>query len=415
MTAQAQGPAAAIVAVAAGALAVAAGAAPAHAQQAVGDRPAVSVERFTPAPGHTFAGVVEDPDVLPRLRWTAALWSTLSARPIVLRDVVTGEDATVPVAWRLGFEAQAAIGLGDRYQLGVAVPWAAQDGDRLQGTGLGDAALKRLVLGDVRLHGRVRVTGAPGDRGLGAALAGAVVLPTGDDDQFAGEAGPVVEWKLALGWRDDRVALAGNLGVRLRTEEVVLLSPARPHGNEIAGGLAGEVALPWLGRAVGLGGPGARAWAVGEVVGVVGDSIGAGARGASPGEVRGGLRLAVADGWAVTLIAGAGVTPDDVGSPAWRLVAGVTHDRAPTSDRDRDGVIDGRDRCRDVAEDRDGFEDDDGCPDDDDDGDGIPDALDRCPRDAEDRDGFDDEDGCPDAEIRVPPRPDPALEPRWER
>ncbi|MCA9674828.1 MAG: hypothetical protein KC464_07305, partial [Myxococcales bacterium] len=99
----------------------------------------------------------------------------------------------------------------------------------------------------------------------------------------------------------------------------------------------------------------------------------------------------------------------------WRLVAGVTHDRAPTSDRDRDGVIDGRDRCRDVAEDRDGFEDDDGCPDDDDDGDGIPDALDRCPRDAEDRDGFDDEDGCPDAEIRVPPRPDPALEPRWER
>jgi outer membrane protein OmpA-like peptidoglycan-associated protein len=49
-----------------------------------------------------------------------------------------------------------------------------------------------------------------------------------------------------------------------------------------------------------------------------------------------------------------------------------------------------------VVEDRDGFEDDDGCPDPDNDGDGVEDHEDECPGKAEDIDGFDDADGCPD-------------------
>jgi outer membrane protein OmpA-like peptidoglycan-associated protein len=48
------------------------------------------------------------------------------------------------------------------------------------------------------------------------------------------------------------------------------------------------------------------------------------------------------------------------------------------------------------AEDKDGFQDEDGCPDPDNDGDGIPDVVDKCPNEPEDRDGFQDEDGCPD-------------------
>ncbi len=66
------------------------------------------------------------------------------------------------------------------------------------------------------------------------------------------------------------------------------------------------------------------------------------------------------------------------------------------ADNDRDGVPDTQDRCRDTPEDRDGFEDEDGCPDLDDDGDGIEDAKDACRFKPEDRDGFEDEDGCPD-------------------
>jgi OOP family OmpA-OmpF porin len=71
-------------------------------------------------------------------------------------------------------------------------------------------------------------------------------------------------------------------------------------------------------------------------------------------------------------------------------------DGCPDPDNDGDGVADAQDKCPTQAEDKDGFQDDDGCPDPDNDADGIPDAADKCPNDAEDKDGFQDDDGCPD-------------------
>lgn len=68
----------------------------------------------------------------------------------------------------------------------------------------------------------------------------------------------------------------------------------------------------------------------------------------------------------------------------------------PPKDRDHDGVLDEQDRCADVAEDKDGFQDEDGCPEADNDRDGIPDETDGCPNIPEDKDGFQDGDGCVD-------------------
>ena len=65
-------------------------------------------------------------------------------------------------------------------------------------------------------------------------------------------------------------------------------------------------------------------------------------------------------------------------------------------DRDGDGIADSIDQCPDDPEDKDGFQDEDGCPDLDNDRDGIPDVADKCPNEPEDKDGFEDEDGCPD-------------------
>jgi outer membrane protein OmpA-like peptidoglycan-associated protein len=98
-------------------------------------------------------------------------------------------------------------------------------------------------------------------------------------------------------------------------------------------------------------------------------------------------------------------------------------------DRDGDGITDSHDKCPDAPEDKDGFDDEDGCPDPDNDRDEIPDVEDACPNEsgprtndaktngcpvrdrdqdgiaddkdkcpdaAEDKDGFEDEDGCPD-------------------
>lgn len=65
-------------------------------------------------------------------------------------------------------------------------------------------------------------------------------------------------------------------------------------------------------------------------------------------------------------------------------------------DSDGDGLLDGVDRCPTDPEDKDEFEDSDGCPDPDNDGDRIADGDDGCPLDAEDMDAFEDDNGCPD-------------------
>jgi outer membrane protein OmpA-like peptidoglycan-associated protein len=71
-------------------------------------------------------------------------------------------------------------------------------------------------------------------------------------------------------------------------------------------------------------------------------------------------------------------------------------DGCPDADNDNDGIPDLRDKCPNEAEDKDGFEDEDGCPDLDNDKDGVSDARDKCPNEPEDKDGFQDDDGCPD-------------------
>jgi OmpA-OmpF porin, OOP family len=65
-------------------------------------------------------------------------------------------------------------------------------------------------------------------------------------------------------------------------------------------------------------------------------------------------------------------------------------------DTDGDGIVDSLDSCVLAPEDKDGYQDDDGCPDVDNDLDTIPDARDKCIDDPEDPDGFEDDDGCPD-------------------
>jgi len=69
-------------------------------------------------------------------------------------------------------------------------------------------------------------------------------------------------------------------------------------------------------------------------------------------------------------------------------------DGCPDVDNDADGVRDADDGAPLVPEDLDGFEDADGVPDLDNDADGVPDATDACPLAAEDGDGYEDEDGC---------------------
>ncbi len=65
-------------------------------------------------------------------------------------------------------------------------------------------------------------------------------------------------------------------------------------------------------------------------------------------------------------------------------------------DTDGDGIRDPDDGCISEPEDRDGYLDEDGCPELDNDSDGVPDTADRCPLQPEVINQFEDADGCPD-------------------
>lgn len=66
-------------------------------------------------------------------------------------------------------------------------------------------------------------------------------------------------------------------------------------------------------------------------------------------------------------------------------------------DSDYDGLADVNDLCPYLAEDKDGFRDDDGCPEHDVDNDGFADNADDCPEEPETENGVNDYDGCPDS------------------
>ncbi len=115
---------------------------------------------------------------------------------------------------------------------------------------------------------------------------------------------------------------------------------------------------------------------------------------ASPLELDIAAKIFVSHGLSLNAGVGTGLV-SGVGSPEPRFFLGLVY--APDRrDRDHDGVPDVSDKCPDVPEDRDGFQDEDGCPDPDNDGDTILDADDKCPNQPEDFDQFQDEDGCPD-------------------
>ena len=107
------------------------------------------------------------------------------------------------------------------------------------------------------------------------------------------------------------------------------------------------------------------------------------------------LRYAMNAQWMFNAGGGMGLT-NGYGAPDWRVFLGVSTAETRGSDKDCDGIDDSEDQCPDQPEDKDLFQDTDGCPDPDNDLDKVVDVVDSCPLEPEDRDGFEDHDGCPD-------------------
>jgi len=260
----------------------------------------------------------------------------------------------------------------NRIRVGAHVPlYLYTNGD------LGDPS--GPALGDIGLDTRVGILEREGLR-PGVAAAARLTLPTLTVDAPLGSDG--VGWELSVlaDLQAGPVLVAANTGWRhvpgVELENVAL-------SNQLAYRIgAGMPVTDAVGLSLDVGGQAELNRDFTNVAGL-------------PLEALAGGWFDLGQGFTLRAGLGAGLSPG-IGSPVFRVLAGVSWAPDGTQDRDLDGIPDRADACPTEPEDRDGFEDDDGCPDLDDDDDGIADSEDGCRLEPEDSDGYEDLDGCPD-------------------
>jgi outer membrane protein OmpA-like peptidoglycan-associated protein len=343
-----------------------------------------ALDRFQPAPTSEDGVALVLPRTLGHLRPAFGLTLDYAHQPLVISR--PGQDPdSAPVEHRLLGHVTAALGLGSRFELFVRAPvLLVQRGDT-QNAGIISAGLPDAsTFGTLFAGAGLRLLGED-DGPLSLGVTGWVEAPTGSEKSLTGDDGVGAGGLLTGAANTHVLSFAVNVGGRYR--------PKQDYGSSRIGS---ELLL----------GAGAYARA-GEYVTLLGELTGAiylrdwgeVTTNSSPFEVLLGLRCATPIKLLLTGAVGLGLT-HAIGVPDVRGILQFAYPtpRSPlrASDLDHDGIPDDRDHCPERPEDRDNFQDGDGCPDLDNDKDGIADATDRCVNEAEDLDGIEDDNGCPD-------------------
>ncbi|WP_253910537.1 Ig-like domain-containing protein [Pyxidicoccus fallax] len=351
---------------------------------------AIDVQQYKPGPSvHDILGV-HSARVQPHLGWNVGLSLNYADKPLNFLDPRQDRFITALVRSQVGLDLMGAVGLFDRLELGVVLPVTLQDSDPApqvdpsfsQGVGSGG-------IGDLRLVPKARLIDG---EDFGLALAVPVVLPTGGASDFLGGSGVGVQPRLVAEY-GQRFRLAANVGVDFRKQQQLRNLTT---GNAFTYGVGAEV--PFTVGELPLA-------AAATVVGALNlDEQDTEER---PLELLAALKYRSLGGLSAHVGAGPGLTRG-YGTPGFRVLAGLSYSPAPSRqpkaepaapvDTDNDGIVDGNDPCPTEPEDKDGFEDADGCPDVDNDQDGILDGSDQCVNQPETQNGHQDADGCPDTE-----------------
>lgn len=345
--------------------------------------PSLDLRGFHPSTDPA-ASLYLEPTATPgHLKWNVGAWASYARRLATVSDA-NGNEVAVPVENQFSMDYGFGIGLGDRLAFGLALPTVMyQDGD---GEALTGERLPHAALGDARLN--LKATLLPGGElgGFSLAALGAVTAPTGNNRSYIAEQAATGEVRLLGELRLIAVAVRATAGVKVRGAEQTYIG--QTFGHELPWGFG----LTLRPQVLGIDEKGRWEWTL-EGRGALAVTPKFGSQVQSPAAL--GLSARYTPG-AVSLIAGAEVPLDSaLGVPAVRAILGIGW--APrVHDVDGDGVPDELDQCTELAEDKDGFEDSDGCPDFDNDDDGVPDDSDRCPAEKEDSDEFEDDDGCLD-------------------
>jgi outer membrane protein OmpA-like peptidoglycan-associated protein len=382
-------------------------------------------ERFQPAIDDDSLGVVETAHVPDHMSWDAALFLGYANNSLFLIDPNSGRRGVPLVESRLHGNLVGAISLFDWIEVGADLPvLLLQQRDEGRAPGFDQSApagtassLHTTGLGDLRVVPKIRLLrekSNPLDLAILATFTAPTSQLTGTD--YFGEKGFTFAPALAASKHFGAVTFAVNMGLRLRAP--VLVSSLEINNELTYGAAVGYHfdVVPEHPTTVSLS-------LAGSTI-LDGLSVPTGVVTRAPLELLGEMNHALAGPVHLVLGGGVGIVPG-YGTPDFRIFAAVrlSEHQARVIDTDGDGIPDELDKCPRQAEDKDGFEDSDGCPDPDNDGDGIldvddacpnvkgtaamhgcPDSdgdgiadnVDKCPNAAEDKDGFEDDDGCPD-------------------
>jgi OmpA-OmpF porin, OOP family len=349
-----------------------------------------------PAPSLDLRGVeaTTHPEGLSRLEpvwspeageWNVGAQASYGYRPVIAPST-GGVPSFVAVRNQVGLDLTAGIGIGQRLSVGLVMPLVLFQNGETPPPGSGAVEPAATAAGNLTLDARGTLMEQGSLGGFGLAANARLALPTGARRAYVAENQVRTEARLLAELGVLGSSLRATVGVRLRAADETF--GGKPFGDDLPWGL-GLVIKP---QAFGIDREGAYLFAL-EGHGAVALTPSFGEPNQTPAALALRARRAFGDAHAVLGVE----LPLDSAAGVARVRALVGAGWAPrVRDADADGIADDADQCQELAEDRDGFEDADGCTDFDNDGDGVPDGDDRCARGLEDADGYLDEDGCPD-------------------
>ncbi len=371
------------------------------------------IQLFEPAMGTDTLLTLEPGTVAPHLGFSLGLWLNYQKDPLTLsvalpsgNPMLGGETSKMMsvVDHQLTTDLVGAVGLHHRWlkaQIGLHLPIHMMISGKSAQSEVG-GELDATMVGD--LHLQLKVALFANRRGFSLAFSPIITFPSSclsagrpcdEKGAYGGDPNLTFRPRFTADFRRERLIIAANLGLLVRQDSMFYSTTI---GDRLLYGLGAGFDVH------------RRVQVMGELLGQIGFTAGgcrvadggieicddpdAGSSDNFPMELALGGRFKVTHGVSLTGGLGVGLIRG-IGSPAVRAFAGITW--APDyTDSDHDGVYDAQDQCPSMAEDRDGFQDEDGCPDPNNDGDLLPDAQDQCPDEAEDMDNFQDGDGCPD-------------------
>ena len=351
------------------------------------------INHFEAAAGPHNYIVTNHPAVLPHLVPSGWLILSYANDPLVFRDDQGKQIGDAIIANQVNAEIAAALGLFDRFEVGVVAPAYFMNGAGFDGNGL-----TAFGTGDLRVLGKALLT--PWNDGVVASFRlssdlvpiAQLVSSNTKAGPLAGDVLPNVTPAFSVGFNSQYVRLGADVGVLIR-------APRQINGNDLVAG--SQITY----------GAGAEISIVPKQLFVTADVNGRAAPAALGSDrdrfpLEGDLALKYFAG-PILLMGGGGTgLIPDYGAPDFRVFVAIGYfsrpeppaeiAKLPPSDRDGDGINDDVDDCPDDPEDKDDFQDQDGCPEPDNDKDGIADKEDECPLEPEDRDNWQDDDGCPE-------------------